>query len=177
MSDSAIPWIVAHQVPLSIGFPRQEYWSGLPFPSSGDLLTQGLNPHLLHWQKDSLPLSYQGNRLYLRNFYTHPTWLPGPKGWVFSLIGFQEQFAAIEFPGKQAFRKRLAYTFMGLIPRWVTGMKKTGFQTERGLVFMQPCLLVNHLPTCLTPVNVSLLINMLLVWLRFQHHWDFTPNI
>ena len=31
-----IPWIVAHQVPLSKGFSRQEYWSGLPFPSSGD---------------------------------------------------------------------------------------------------------------------------------------------
>ena len=31
------PWIVAHQAPLSVGFPRQEYWSGLPFPSPGDL--------------------------------------------------------------------------------------------------------------------------------------------
>ena len=34
----AIPWTVAHQAPLSMGFPRQEYWSGLPFPSPGDLL-------------------------------------------------------------------------------------------------------------------------------------------
>ena len=32
----------------SMGFSRQEYWSGLPFPSPGDLLTQGLNPGLLH---------------------------------------------------------------------------------------------------------------------------------
>ena len=31
------PWTVAHQVPLSMGFSRQEYWSGLPFPSPGDL--------------------------------------------------------------------------------------------------------------------------------------------
>ena len=31
------PWTVAHQVPLSMGFPRQEYWSGLPFPPPGDL--------------------------------------------------------------------------------------------------------------------------------------------
>ena len=31
------PWTVAHQAPLSIGFPRQEYWSGLPFPPPGDL--------------------------------------------------------------------------------------------------------------------------------------------
>ena len=31
------PWTVARQAPLSMGFPRQEYWSGLPFPSPGDL--------------------------------------------------------------------------------------------------------------------------------------------
>ena len=38
MSDSFVtPWTVAHQAPLSMGFPRQEYWSGLPFPSPGDL--------------------------------------------------------------------------------------------------------------------------------------------
>ena len=35
--SSAIPWTVAHQAPLSIGFSRQEYWYGLPFPSPGDL--------------------------------------------------------------------------------------------------------------------------------------------
>ena len=38
MSDSFVtPWTVAHQAPLSMEFPRQEYWSGLPFPSPGDL--------------------------------------------------------------------------------------------------------------------------------------------
>jgi len=38
MSNSfATPWTVAHQAPLSMGFPRQEYWSGLPFPSLMDL--------------------------------------------------------------------------------------------------------------------------------------------
>ena len=42
-------------------FPRQEYWSGLPFPSPGNLLTQGSNLHLLHWQLDSLPLNHQGS--------------------------------------------------------------------------------------------------------------------
>ena len=43
-----------------MGFPRQEYWSGLPFPAPGDLSTQGLKLHLLHWQADSLPLSHLG---------------------------------------------------------------------------------------------------------------------
>ena len=37
MPDSANPWTVAHQAPLSMGFSRQEYWSGLPFPPPGDL--------------------------------------------------------------------------------------------------------------------------------------------
>ena len=46
---------------LPMGFPRQEYWSGLPFPSLGIFPTHRLNPHLLHWQMDSLPLSHQGS--------------------------------------------------------------------------------------------------------------------
>ena len=50
-----------HQAPLSMGFPRQEYWSGLPFPSSEDLPNQGSNLCLLHWQADSLLLSHQGS--------------------------------------------------------------------------------------------------------------------
>ena len=38
----AIPWTVAHQASLSMGFSRQEYWSGLPFPSPGDLPDPGI---------------------------------------------------------------------------------------------------------------------------------------
>ena len=37
-------WVVAHQTPLSLGFPRQEYWSGLPFPPPGDLPNSGIKP-------------------------------------------------------------------------------------------------------------------------------------
>ena len=44
MSDSTTPWTVAHQVPLSKEFSRQEYWSGLPFPSPGDLSNPGIMP-------------------------------------------------------------------------------------------------------------------------------------
>ena len=56
-------WTTAHQAPLSMGFSRQEYWIGLPFPSPGNLPDSGLNPrlfHLLHWQLDSLPLEHLG---------------------------------------------------------------------------------------------------------------------
>ena len=45
MSDSFVTlWTEARQVPLSMGFSRQEYWSGLPFPSPGDLPDPGIKP-------------------------------------------------------------------------------------------------------------------------------------
>ena len=45
MSDSfVIPWTVAHQAPLSMRLPRQDYWSGLPFPSPGHLPDPGIKP-------------------------------------------------------------------------------------------------------------------------------------
>ena len=40
----ATPWTVACQAPLSMGFPRQEYWNGLPFPSPEDLPDPGIEP-------------------------------------------------------------------------------------------------------------------------------------
>ena len=58
-------WTVALQAPLSMGFPRQEYWSELPFPPPGDLSNPRINNlgllNLLHWQVDSLSLSYVGS--------------------------------------------------------------------------------------------------------------------
>ena len=54
---SCIPWTVARQAPLSVGFSRQEHWSGLLFPSPGDLPDPGIKP-ALDWQVDSLPLSH-----------------------------------------------------------------------------------------------------------------------
>ena len=54
------PWTVAHQAPLSMGFSRQEYWSGLPFPSPGDLPDPRMEPRSLALQADSLPAEPQG---------------------------------------------------------------------------------------------------------------------
>ena len=48
------PWSVAHQAPLSLGFPRQEYWSGLPFHSPGDLSDSWIQPRSPTLQADSL---------------------------------------------------------------------------------------------------------------------------
>ena len=55
----AILWTVAYQTPPSMGFSRQEYWSGLPFPSPGDLPNPGIEPLSLVLQVNSLPLSHQ----------------------------------------------------------------------------------------------------------------------
>ena len=49
------PWNVAYQAPLSMGFSRQEYWSGLPFPSSGDLPNPGIELWYPALQADALP--------------------------------------------------------------------------------------------------------------------------
>ena len=63
------PWTTACQAPLSMGFSRQEYWSGLSSPSSGDLPDPGTEPAsihaCLHWQAGSLPLAPPGKPLLL----------------------------------------------------------------------------------------------------------------
>ena len=95
-------WTVACQDPLSMEFSRQEYWSGLPFPSPGAYPTQGLNPHLLHWQANSWPRVPPGKpRWQLYNYFilyynviiieikctinvmhlNHPKTIPSPHLW------------------------------------------------------------------------------------------------
>ena len=51
----ATPWTVDHQAPLSMEFSRQEYWSGLPFPSPGELPDPGIKPRSPALQADALP--------------------------------------------------------------------------------------------------------------------------
>ena len=51
----ATPETVAHQAPLSLRFPRQEYWSGLPFPSPGELPDPEIEPRSPALQADALP--------------------------------------------------------------------------------------------------------------------------
>ena len=53
-------WTVAHQAPPSMGFSRQEYWSGLPFPSPGDLPHPGIEPGSPALQADALPSETPG---------------------------------------------------------------------------------------------------------------------
>ena len=67
----ATPWTVVHQAPLSMGFSKQEYWSGLPFPSSGDLPDPGIKPGSPAPQADTLP--------------SEP---PGKPSWCFGSVQF-----------------------------------------------------------------------------------------
>ena len=81
----ATPWTVAHQAPPSMGFSRQEYWSGLPFPSPGDLPNPGIKPRSPALQADVLtseppgkppmiPTSiYIGNVIGLRDSIMYPS--------------------------------------------------------------------------------------------------------
>ena len=65
VSDSVTPWAVAHQAPLSMGFSRQEIWSGLPCPPPGDLPDPGIeptSPAAPTLQADSLPQSHRGSQ-------------------------------------------------------------------------------------------------------------------
>ena len=54
------PWTVAHQTPLTMEFSRQEYWSGLPFPSSGNIPNPGIKPWSPTLQAGSLPSESPG---------------------------------------------------------------------------------------------------------------------
>ena len=92
VSDSfATPWTAAHQAPLSMGFSRQEQWSGLPCPPPGDRPNPGIEPTSPALQVDSLPLS---NFISLftvmhwrRKWQPTPVSLPGEsQGWE-SLVG------------------------------------------------------------------------------------------
>ena len=57
------PWTVARQAPLSMGFSRQEYWSGLPFPSPGDFPNPGTKPGSPALQADTLSSEPPGKHI------------------------------------------------------------------------------------------------------------------
>ena len=62
----ATPWTVAHQASPSMGFSRQEYWSGLPFPSPGDLPDPGIEPKSPTLEADSLTSEPPGKKHVLK---------------------------------------------------------------------------------------------------------------
>ena len=98
---SATPWTVAYQAPPSMGFSRQEHWSGLPFPSPGDLHNPGIKPGSSALQADSLLLSHQERPQcrtrfnswvekipWRREWQPTPIFLPGEFQGQRSLVGY-----------------------------------------------------------------------------------------
>ena len=67
----ATPWIVAYQAPLSLGFSRQEYWSGLPFPSPGDLPDPGIEAGSPALEAYALTSEPPGKPLFLQRSHTN----------------------------------------------------------------------------------------------------------
>ena len=100
------PWTVAHQAPLSIEFSRQEYWSGLPFPSLWDLPNPGIEPRSPALQADSFP--------------SEPPGKP-PQGWVvnpkpLSLSCFQRTLSSCISPLLTSLTLNIYYTLSLLSP-------------------------------------------------------------
>ena len=75
----AAPWTVAYQAPPSMGFSRQEYWSGLPFPSPGDLPDPGIEPGTPALQADALTSEPRNRRLLI-------SWLQSPSAVILETL-------------------------------------------------------------------------------------------
>ena len=87
----ATPWTVALQAPPSMGFSRQEYWSGLPFPSPGYLPDPGIEPRSPALQADALtsePPTCNSVSLWRRQWHPTPVLLPGKSHGQRSLVGY-----------------------------------------------------------------------------------------
>ena len=78
----ATPWTVAHQATPSIGFSRQEYWSGLPFPSPGDLPDPGIEPRSPALEADAL--TFPPGKPFVKNKQTNKQQQtpPPPPNWL-----------------------------------------------------------------------------------------------
>ena len=102
----ATPWTVACQALLSKGFSRQEYWSGLPFTSPGDLPHPGIKPGSPALQAISLQLNHQGSCIYIYIYSWRRAWQHTP-------VCLPGESPQTEEPGER-----------------VTGRKARGLQTE-----------------------------------------------
>ena len=97
------PWTAAHQAPPSMGFSRQEYWSGLPFPSPGDRPKPGIEPKSPALQAVSLPGELPRSHLLLLSHFSHVRLCATPSMAAHQAppsLGFsrQEHWSGLPFP-------------------------------------------------------------------------------
>ena len=123
------PWIVAYQAAPSMGFSRQEYWSGLPFPSSGDLPDPGIEHRSPSLQADSLPLCLQ----WWTSYYSAP--LCGYKATI--TAGFWCMKWELEKLKSWGFYQTAGWTFStgAIIHALVKDLQENRIYTENVYVF------------------------------------------
>ena len=106
------PWTVAHQAPPSMEFSRQEYWSGLPFPSPGNLPNSGFEPGSPALRADSLPSEPPGDRstsrimikgsinnpIYSCSYLKETTSKPSPLSIIFAIFLLGTSYEIKKFP-------------------------------------------------------------------------------
>ena len=118
MSDSATPWTAAQQASLPMEFPSKKTGVGWHFLFQGIFPTQGLNPGLLHWQVDSLPLSHQGSPMlfilcvwqslsHVRFFET--PWTVAHQAPLSMEFSRQEYWSGLPFPSPVLYTKYLVF--------------------------------------------------------------------
>ena len=124
----ATPWTVAYQAPPSMGFSRQECWSGLPFPSPGDLPDPGIEPGSPTLQADTLPSKPPGNQ----------TW----DQIHVSCIGRQILYHWVIGEAPWHHVDSLKYSWTGVFTSW-----KSANTTQISHLFIPRELVVKYLPT------------------------------
>ena len=112
----ATPWTVAHQAPLSMGFPRQEYWSGVPLPSPGDLPNPGIEHRSPALRADASPFEPPGKTTHVcilsrfscvRLFVT--PWTAAHQAPLSTEFSRQEYWSAMPFPSPTRSIQALKY--------------------------------------------------------------------
>ena len=111
-------WTIAHWASLSMGFPRQEYWSGQPFPSPGDLPIPDIEPGSPALQADSLP-SEPGEAPWVTRearLLLAPREAPSLPYFLFTLQGFPDGTVIRNPPAKQETQRRRFDPWLGKFP-------------------------------------------------------------
>ena len=202
----ATPWTTAHQALLSIGFPRQEYWSGLPFPPPGDLPDPGIKPGSPALQADSLLSEPPGEP---------PRSLPTWGSWILIIAMWQDVFTPIlkvskmslkdinllKITGKEAAKLELSWghgsslfvVVQSLIrvqlfatPRavvWQASLSFTISWSLLKLISMELVIPSNHLILCcplfLLPSifpSIRVFSNDSALCIRWPKYWSFSPS-
>ena len=127
----ATPWTVAYQAPLSMGFSRQECWSGLPFPSSGDLPNPGIKPGSPALQADTLPSEPPGKPQIFLKYLFIPKYL---LIWIF-----------LHFFGLVLKRNNLTLILLKPPPKWFLELWLTLHFLSSLYIYINLCICVNSL--------------------------------